>query len=273
MTPPAADRYAVIGQPIAHSRSPFIHARFAAQTGQALTYEALEIAPADLRARLTQLHAQGYCGLNATLPHKIEALALCESLTARAQNAGAANTLVRTAHGWHGDNTDGQGCLLDLQRLGFAVRAQRVLILGAGGAVRGILEPLLGEKPALLAIANRSPEKPAQLARDFAALGAIQPCTFESLQNTGFDLVINATSAGHSGAFIPLSAGVLRRHGNAYDLSYGHAFTPFAAWARAQEAANISDGLGMLVGQAAAAFALWRGVRPDIAPVLAALRA
>lgn len=266
------DRYAVIGQPVAHSKSPLIHGAFAAQTAQALRYEALELAPEALAEALPRLHAEGWQGFNLTLPHKIAALKLCESLSERARRAGAVNTLVRTATGWQGDNTDGAGFMADLQRLGYAVRGQRVLVLGAGGAVRGILEPLLAAQPAELVVSNRNPWKPEELALQFKDLGALRPCTHLALKGDRYDLIVHATSAGHQGRFPRLPGPLLAEGGACYDLSYGAAFTSFADWARAQGASRVADGLGMLVEQAAEAFALWRGVRPQTAPVLAALR-
>ncbi|MDP9140078.1 MAG: shikimate dehydrogenase [Pseudomonadota bacterium] len=267
-----SDRYAVIGQPISHSRSPQIHSQFAIQTAQSLSYEAIEIAADALKSRLAELHAQGYAGLNVTLPHKITVIALCEEVSDRARLAGAVNTLIRTASGWLGDNTDGEGFICDLQRLGIAVNGRRVLVLGAGGAVRGILEPLLRAKPAELVVSNRNPWKPETLAEDFASVGKLLPRTHLSLKGDQYDLIINATSAGHAGQMITLPPDLLAAGCDCYDLSYGKAFAPFADWAKTQKAARVEDGLGMLVGQAAAAFALWRGVAPQTAPVIAALR-
>lgn len=267
------DRYAVIGQPVAHSRSPQIHAQFASQTGQSLSYDAVEVDPAALPATLRELHAQGVGGLNVTLPHKVAVMALCEQLTERAALAGAVNTLARTETGWQGDNTDGEGLLRDLQRLGYTVRGQRVLIIGAGGAVRGILGPLLGEQPQELVVSNRNPWKPEALAEQFKAVGAIRPCTHLALKGDRYDLIIHATSAGHSGTFPKLPGPLLAEGGAGYDLSYGTAFEPFRAWAQAQGATRIADGLGMLVEQAAAAFEIWRGVRPQTPAVIDRLRA
>lgn len=267
------DRYAVIGQPVAHSRSPAIHAQFARQTDQVLSYEAIEIAPDALPERLQALHAAGYRGLNVTLPHKVAVMALCETISGRAQRAGAVNTLIRTDQGWHGDNTDGEGFIRDLQRLGFGVAGRRVLVLGAGGAVRGILEPLLAAAPAELVVSNRNPWKPEALAEAFKPLDTIVPRTHLSLKGDRYDLVVNATAAGHSGRMAALPGLLLARGGDCYDLSYGAAFAPFRAWSEAQGAARIADGLGMLVGQAAAAFEAWRGVVPDrLDAVIARLR-
>lgn len=268
------DHYAVIGQPIAHSRSPLIHAAFARQTGQKLGYEAIEVASEELAATLVQLHAEPYYGLNVTLPHKQAVAALCEQVSERAELAGAVNTLVRTASGWVGDNTDGEGFLHDLAvNLQVGLAGRRVLLLGAGGAARGLIAPILSAKPAQLVVSNRNPWKPEELAERYKALGPIVPRTHLSLKGDRYDLIINATSAGHSGAMTRLPGPVLAEQGVCYDLSYGAAAEPFLAWAREQGAALASDGLGMLVEQAAAAFTIWRGLRPDTAPVLAALRA
>ncbi len=266
------DRYAVIGQPVAHSKSPFIHAAFARASGQKLSYEALEVLPEALAETLAQLHAEPYLGINVTLPHKAAVAALCESVSERAERAGAVNTLTRTDTGWQGDNTDGAGFIADLDRLGIALAGRSVLLLGAGGAARGLIAPILSRQPQLLAISNRNPWKPEELAERFLPLGPIVPRTHLALKGDRYDLIINATSAGHSGALPRLPGQLLADGGAAYDLSYGRAHAPFKAWAEAQGAAVIADGLGMLVAQAAEAFALWRGVKPELAPVLACLR-
>jgi shikimate dehydrogenase len=266
------DRYAVIGQPVSHSKSPAIHARFARQTQQALTYEAIEVAPAALAEQLQRFHADGWSGFNVTLPHKQAVARLCESVTDRAQLAGAVNTLVRTPTGWAGDNTDGEGFVNDLARLGIALTGRRVLVLGAGGATRGILGPLLAARPSLLVVSNRNPWKPEALAEAFKAHGTIVPRTHVALKGDRYDVIINATSAGHSGALPLLPGPLLAEGGDCYDLSYGAASQPFCKWSRAQRAACSADGLGMLVEQAASSFERWRGVRPETAPVLSELR-
>lgn len=267
------DKYAVLGQPISQSRSPSIHALFAAQTGARLSYEAIEVAPADVAATLTRLHAEGYRGLNVTAPHKLAAMKLCEGVSERAKLAGAVNTLIRTDRGWRGDTTDGEGLIADLRRLGFPVSGKRALLLGAGGAARSVLKPLLEEKPAELTLSNRNPWKPEELAETFKAVGRIRPCTHLALKGDRFDLVLNATSAGYSGHWLRLPDGLLAPGAAAYDLCYGRAHEPFAAWARSQGCERIADGLGMLVEQAAGSFQLWRGVRPETAAVIAALHA
>lgn len=267
------DRYAVIGQPISHSKSPFIHAQFARQTAQELSYDAIEVAPEALAETLKRLHAEGYRGLNVTLPHKIQVAKLCESVSERAQLAAAVNTLIRTETGWRGDNTDGDGLVRDLtQHLGLTIAGKRVLVLGAGGAGRGILQPLLQQNPAELTLSGRNPWKPEELAEQFKAVGKIRPATHIALKGDEFDLIINATSVGHSGAAPRMPGQLLAEGGACYDLSYGKAFEPFAAWACTQDAARVSDGLGMLVEQAAAAFEIWRGVKPETKPVLQRVR-
>ncbi len=266
------DRYAVIGQPIAHSLSPRIHSMFAQQVGAKICYEAVEISPDRLAVMLPRLHAEHYLGLNVTLPHKTAVAALCEESSERAEAAGAVNTLIRTPTGWRGDNTDGEGLIRDLARLGVAIEGKRVLILGAGGAARGIIPPLLVQRPLELAVSNRTPWKPEELIKIFHARGPIRASTHLALKGDRFDLVINATSAGHKGEMPRMPEGLLATGAAAYDLSYGKVAGPFTEWARNQGATLIADGLGMLAEQAAAAFALWRGVRPETMSVLKTLR-
>ena len=267
------DRYAVIGQPVAHSQSPRIHQLFAQQVGAELSYDKIEVEAPVLEQDLKRLYADGYHGLNVTLPHKTTVGALCESVSDRALLAGAVNVLRRTPTGWSADNVDGAGLMRDLARLGFEVGGKRVLLLGAGGAARGALKPLLDAKPAELTLSNRNPWKPEELAEHFKAHGRVRPCTHIALKGDRFDLIINATSVGHTGQFLKLPGQLLADGGACYDLSYGPAYEPFAQWARAQGAARLADGLGMLVEQAALSFEFWRGVLPQTAPVLAALRA
>jgi shikimate dehydrogenase len=266
------NRYAVIGHPIAHSKSPFIHSAFGRASGCVLSYDAIDISAEQLSAQLAALHAEGYAGVNVTLPHKVAVQALCEGVSARAEAAGAVNTLSRTDTGWLGDNTDGAGFLADIARLGFSLSGAKVLILGAGGAARGLIAPILGTSPKELVVSNRNPWKPEELAERYKHLGNILPRTHLSLKGDRYDVVINATAAGHSGEMVRLPGPILQPGGVAYDLSYGAAAAPFMAWARAQGARLVSDGLGMLVEQAAEAFAHWHGLRPTTATVLAALR-
>jgi shikimate dehydrogenase len=267
-----SDRYGVIGQPVAHSQSPRIQALFAKQFGADLSYDKIEVAPEALAESLERLHGEGYQGLNVTLPHKLEAVKLCESISDRAQIAGAVNVVKRSDGGWIGDNVDGAGFIRDLAQLHFDVGGKKVLVLGAGGATRGILKPLLDARPAELTVSNRNPWKPEEIAEQFKAHGAIRPCTHIALKGDRFDLVINATSVGHTGTFLKLPGQLLADGGACYDLSYGKAFPPFAAWARAQGAQRVADGIGMLVEQAALTFEFWRGKLPSTAPVIEVLR-
>ncbi len=269
-----ADRYGVMGNPIGHSKSPLIHASFAAQTRQRLSYEAILVEPGGLPQAIGNFHASGGRGLNITVPFKQEAFRLAERLEPRALRAKAVNTLYWSPEGvLVGDNTDGLGLLRDLthnQHLSLAGR--ELLLLGAGGAVRGVVEPLLAAAPARLTIANRTRERAEELAQQFADLGTVEACGFEPLQGRRFDLVINGTSASLAGELPPLPAGLIHLDGLAYDMMYAARPTPFMEWAR-REGVTAVDGLGMLVEQAAESFAIWRGVRPETAPVIQEVRA
>lgn len=271
----APDRYAVIGHPVAHSRSPFIHERFARQTGQDLTYERIETGPSSFSPAALAFFAEGGRGLNVTMPFKPEAARLCTELTPRAQRAGAVNTLHLLPDGTlAGDNTDGTGLVRDLlDNQGLAVAGRRVLLLGAGGAARGVLAPLLELQPRALVVANRSAERAHELARLFADAGPVSGCDFGGLGNEPFDLLVNATSASLAGEALPLPPTVAEAHSFCYDMAYGAEDTPFMRWAQARGCTRSAMGLGMLVEQAAEAFLFWRGVRPDTAAVLAALKA
>ena len=267
------DRYAVLGQPVAHSQSPRIHNLFAQQFGMTLSYVAIEVAPDHLGEQLRLLYAEGCLGLNLTVPHKSAAIASCETVSEAGARAGAVNTLVRSEAGWRGENTDGIGLVRDLQdNLGVRLAGRRILVLGGGGAARGIIEPLLLERPAELVVSGRNPWKPEEVAAQFKSLGPIRPCANLALKGDVFDLVLNATSAGHHGEVPRLPPGLFGEGSLAYDLNYGKAAMPFMDWARQQGAAQAADGLGMLVEQAAEAFMLWRGKRPDTSLVLKALR-
>jgi shikimate dehydrogenase len=262
------DRYAVFGHPIAHSKSPQIHAAFARQTRQDMTYEAI-LAPRDGFAPcVAAFITAGGRGANVTVPFKEEAFRLAGRLSPRAKRAGAVNTLRFDADGILGDNTDGAGLVADLTRnLGCALAGKRILLLGAGGAARGVIEPLLDPTPAEFVIANRTVSRAQELADLFGR--GVRASGFDAL-DTPFDLVINATAASLAGELPPLSPLLFTADTLAYDMMYGRD-TPFLDFARSHGAAT-ADGLGMLVEQAAEAFYLWRGVRPDTAPVIAALR-
>ena len=270
------DRYAVIGHPIAHSKSPQIHAAFARQTAQDISYEAI-LAPLDgFVATVQAFRAAGGRGMNVTVPFKLEAFALADRHTPRARAAGAVNTLAFGADGILGDNTDGAGLVRDLTvNLGCALQGRRVLLLGAGGAARGAILPLLGERPAVLAIANRTMAKAEELVRAFAADAGetrLSASSFAALAGQSFDVIINATAASLSDDVPPLPPGLYADGALAYDMMYGRGDTAFMAAARTDGAARVADGLGMLVEQAAESFTLWRGVRPDSRAVLAELR-
>lgn len=269
------DRYAVIGNPVAHSRSPDIHAAFARQTGQDMSYGRI-LAPADgFAAAVDAFRAEGGRGLNVTIPFKLEAFAYSTARTPRAEAAGAANTLRFEARGGVvGDNTDGAGLVRDLQHnLGVHLDGARVLVAGAGGATQGVVLPLLGAGVRKLVIANRTVARAADLAARFAAQGPVLASGYVDLAGWRFDVIVNATAASIAGEALPLPGSLCAPGAVAYDMMYGKGETPFLAWARAQGAATVSDGLGMLVEQAAESFFVWRGVRPETAPVLAALRA
>jgi shikimate dehydrogenase len=270
-----ADRYVVVGNPIAHSKSPQIHAAFAAQTGQNLSYERL-LAPLDgFVASVEAFRAEGGKGLNVTVPFKQEAWQLCDAVVrTRAAGRSGQHHQVR---GWPdhvGDNTDGIGLCRDIcHNLQQALQGKRILLLGAGGAARGVILPLLAEQPACLTIANRTASKAEQLAQRFQHYGQLGASSYEALAGQQFDVIINATSASLSDALPPLPGGCFAPGSLAYDMMYGKGLTPFLLFAQQQGAAQLADGLGMLVEQAAEAFCIWRGVRPDTTAVIAELRA
>ncbi len=272
-TGPAVDRYAVIGNPVAHSLSPAIHARFAAAHGQALTYERL-LAPLDgFGAAVTAFREAGGRGLNVTVPFKREAAALADRLSERARQAGAANTLGFDGDGTWADNTDGLGLVADLRgRLGMTLAGARLVLLGAGGAARGVVGPLLAAGVERLVVVAR---RPAQAAELVAAFGdpRLTARGFEDLGSLRGDIAINATSAGLADASLPIPDDFWPSLRLAYDMVYGAEPTRFMRAAHAGGSARASDGLGMLVEQAAESFAMWRGVRPATADVFAALRA
>lgn len=266
------DRYAVFGNPIAQSKSPRIHQLFAEASAQDLDYVAQLVAPDQFEVAAEKFFAEGGLGLNITLPFKQDAYAFARRLSAPARVAGAVNTLAREGNDIVGYNTDGAGLLHDLQaRLRWPVANKRVLILGAGGAVRGVLGPLLDASPALLVIANRTHAKAEQLARGFEGYGPIQACQMDALKQP-FDLIINGTSASLGNQAIELPEGILNESSFCYDMVYGAQPTAFMLWAQAH-GASAADGLGMLVAQAAESFRIWRGVMPDFVKVVATLRA
>ncbi|MBE0612386.1 MAG: shikimate dehydrogenase [Burkholderiales bacterium] len=265
------DQYAVIGNPVAHSRSPLIHEAFARQTGVDLEYRTL-LAPTDgFTATANEFRAGGGRGLNVTLPFKGEAFRYAAFLSERASAAQAVNTLKFERGVIFGDNTDGAGLVNDLTKnLVRALSGQRILLLGAGGAARGVIDPLLQQQPLQLTLANRTPDKAQSLARSFG--GAIEAGDYDALAGRQFDVIINATSASLAGKLPPLPPGVFAPGALAYDMMYGKGETPFLAFARNEGVAQLADGLGMLVEQAAESFFVWRGLRPDGAAVLKQLR-
>ena len=266
------DFYAVIGNPIAHSKSPIIHHAFAELTSQDIQYERVLAPIDDFAGTVHALIAQGFKGANVTVPFKLEAFAMANQLTERAQDAGAVNTLIFTPQGIIGDNTDGVGLVRDItENLGASIHGKRVLLIGAGGASEGVLHPLLAAQPALLIITNRTLDKAINMvkrveARDEMLYVSVDAYAFDDLAGQQFDIVINATSAGLTDSQLPLPASIFAPGALAYDMMYGRV-TPFMAFAH-QHGAFVVDGLGMLIEQAAEAFYLWRGVRPDTAPVI-----
>jgi shikimate dehydrogenase len=268
------DKYAVFGNPIKQSKSPVIHLAFAEQTDQTMQYRAVKIELDDFARSTTSFFEQGGKGLNITAPFKQQAFELAGETSPRAARAGAVNTLIRLeGGGLRGENTDGIGLVRDMiANLGWIVQGMRVVILGAGGAVRGVIESLLKEKPRELLVVNRTAEKARQLQQEFSAIGPLEGGGFELLQGRQFDLVINATSAGLHGEMPELPSSLLTERSCCYDMVYGPEPTPFMRWAAHHAAWAVADGLGMLVEQAAESFYLWRGVRPDTQPVIAQLR-
>jgi shikimate dehydrogenase len=269
----SADQYAVVGHPVAHSLSPFIHSLFARQTEQSLTYRLMDVAPETFTERVREFFATGGRGVNVTLPHKTRAMALADELTERARLAGAVNTLAARRDGsLLGDNTDGAGLVQDLSvNLRWPVQDRSILLIGAGGAARGVIAPLLALAPRRIVIANRTAERAVALAGVFAGLGALEGCGFGELGEQRFELIINATSASLTGELPAVPAAAFGADTLCYDMAYGRGDTPFTRWARELGCRDAVPGWGMLVEQAAESFRLWRGVRPLTAPVLAAL--
>lgn len=268
------DQYAVFGNPVKHSKSPQIHAAFAEQTGQELHYRAHKVEIGRFAEAARQFFGNGGKGLNITVPFKLDAFGFADDLSGRARQAGAVNTLAMEENGRiYGDNTDGVGMVRDIhENLGWELQDRRILILGAGGAVRGILGPLLKQRPRHILIANRTVEKARELAGQFAELGEVNGCHYSDLAGGQFDLIINGTSTSMSGELPPLPSFILSNEGCAYDMMYAAQPTPFMSWAASETAWAVSDGLGMLVEQAAESFCIWRGVRPDTRPVIDMIR-
>ncbi len=269
------DRYAVFGCPIKHSKSPRIHQLFAEQTGQLLEYTAKEVPAERFKESVTGFFSKGGKGLNCTLPLKELAWAFADLTTKRAELSRAVNTLlIQDDDRILGDNTDGCGLITDLTvNHGIALKDARILILGAGGACRGILAPILEKSPQELMLANRTRQKASDLAAEFCIFGDLEGCGFADLKNKQFDLIINATSASLNDQTLPLPDDLLAKGGVCYDLAYGNRPTAFVRWGIEHNAKKSLDGLGMLVEQAAEAFFLWRKIRPQTQPVIDVLNA
>ncbi|HJV06317.1 MAG TPA: shikimate dehydrogenase [Chromobacteriaceae bacterium] len=267
------DRYAVIGNPISHSQSPFIHAEFARASGETIVYEKLFAELGKFDEVASGFFAAGGKGLNVTLPFKGDAFRMADEVTERARAAEAVNTLTAIDGKLYGDNTDGVGLVRDIvENLDVPIKGQRVLILGAGGAVRGVLEPILQEQPAALTIANRTLIKAEALAEHFAPWGKIEAVGYEQLAGRSFDLIINGTSSSLHNELPPLPAGVFTAQALAYDMVYSKGLTPFLRRGQAESAGMLADGLGMLVEQAAESYRIWRGIQPDTRKVTNMLR-
>lgn len=269
----AIDRYAVMGFPIQHSWSPFIHGLFAKQTGQSMSYTRLAVSPENFEREVGAFFATGGKGLNITVPHKQAATIVTRYRTPRAEIARAVNTLAWKSDGLLGDNTDGAGLVIDLTRnLGFDIANTRILLLGAGGAARGVIGPLLAAAPECIEIANRHAPRAVELAEEFELLGTVVGSAFENISGRVFDLVINATSASLQEEIPPIPRGAIGPATLCYDMAYGKGDTSFTRWARSIGAGRAETGWGMLVEQAAEAFLLWRGMKPDTKPVLEAVK-
>jgi shikimate dehydrogenase len=270
----SADEYAVMGNPVTHSKSPRIHSLFAEQTGEAVHYTAIQVDPGGFEQAVAHFIATGGKGLNITVPFKQEAWQLVNQRSYRAERAGAVNTIKIEADTLYGDNTDGIGLVNDLMRNNaIALQGKRVLLMGAGGAARGVLAPLLEQQPAQLVIANRTASRARDLAKAFSDLGEIRGCGYDAtLAELEFDVLINATAASLHDELPPLPDGIVADAAACYDMMYGAKPTRFMTWAKQQGATVVLDGLGMLVEQAAESFKVWRGVLPETRPVIATLR-
>ena len=271
--PPEKRYFSVIGNPIQHSKSPAIHAMFGEQTGLDVCYVAIESQPENFVATIADFQRAGGLGMNVTVPFKQQAWRLADEHSDRARHAQAVNTLKLEGMRIYGDNTDGVGLVADLEKnLGRNLADAKVLLLGAGGAVRGVIAPLLGAGVRSLTLANRTPQKAVALAESFRSLGDIGGGGYSDLPDTAFDIVINGTAASLSGDVPPVPTSVFGDQTLAYDMMYGDRPTVFMEWASANGAASVSDGLGMLVEQAAESFYIWNSVRPDTRPVIDAMR-
>jgi shikimate dehydrogenase len=267
------DQYGVTGHPVSHSWSPFIHGMFAKATAQNMVYRLFDLPPDNFRRDTLKLFANGVRGLNVTLPHKQAAADLVNELTPRAERARAVNTIAFFDDtSLLGDNTDGLGLTADLERnLRLTLGGKRILILGAGGAVRGVLGPLLEREPASVLIANRTLERARLLADEFSDMAEVASCRFRDVTGPPYDLIINATSASLQGEMPEMPVGLVGEETVCYDMAYGRGHTPFTLWGKSLHAARTTKGWGMLVEQAAESFLLWRGIRPETKPVLEAL--
>jgi len=267
---PSVDNYCVVGNPVAHSKSPQIHAAFAEQTQQNIFYQAIQVDDGKFKAALKEFQAQGGKGLNITVPFKGEAWEISENRSNRAERALAVNTIsFDDAGNIIGDNTDGVGLIRDMTiNHDISIKDKDILILGAGGAVRGILDPLFDEQPNKVVIANRTVSRAEELTDIFSDRGDISACGFDELAGSSFDIIINGTSASLQGEVPPLPENLLNDNACCYDMMYSMSDTPFVSWAKAHGATKAFDGLGMLIEQAAESFFIWRGVRPDTVPVI-----
>ena len=266
------DQYGVMGHPVAHSRSPFIHGIFARQTGQQISYRLLDVEPGNFATEVRKFAALGGKGLNVTVPHKIAAFEITDTHTRRAEAARSANTLVLGEDGEIlADNTDGAGLVTDLtENLNFKLEDRRILILGAGGAVRGLIGPVIAQNPKLVVIANRTPDNARKLVDELGLSSVVEATGLDELSGNTFHLIINGTSANLFDQRPPISVDLFTPHTFCYDLNYGKQDTPFTRWAE-QNGARATMGWGMLVEQAAESFYLWRGVKPNTIPVLQSL--
>lgn len=265
------DQYRVFGNPIKQSRSPFIHQKFAEQTNELLNYQSEYVELGEFELAVEQLIKNNGKGANVTAPFKEEAMALCDHLTTRAELAGAVNTLSFVDGKIYGDTTDGDGLVNDLLANDVMLTQQRILLLGAGGAAKGVVLPLLEQNPAKLVVANRTVSKAKAIAKQYPEK-SISSCSFEEVAGQAFDVIINATSAGLNGQALPISEQVIQPNVTCYDMTYGKELTPFLTVAKQRNARKLIDGLGMLVGQAAVSFNIWRNINPDTQSVLAMLR-